>query len=1037
MNIPIPVAERYIGQNHIVEAITEEVDAVRPAGKRCRLIYLEAGGGEGKTFLLRQVPTLLGESVASVARLIDLGDSQNRNGAFLERAIIEGLAANEGQPYRLPRQRVLAQFAGYTTLRTQFDRDRFRLTREAFDQRRQEVRAAFVEALSQLGRERPIILRFDTAELLTSEPPEPELRELLAAAETEASGELHFPSALNLFFEWFGAVIPRLKNVLVLICGRPATADAGRDTLLARCESLPDLPVRRLTMEPLDEAEVADYMGLVRRDTPPELLAEALRLSEGAPLLLASYAWLHEATRHRAFDVSDRAGFERHLINRVLNPVLPQATFAVQVLAYCMYVLAYARRGLARPQLVAFLEAQGLPKPHSQFTPEERAEYSELIANLGRVALIKERPQTGLLFLHDEVHRLIDEFQIADRMGLRFEALRYLLEQAVKEHEEQLRVRGSSAKERADLLIAISRRIYYELELDPLKGYHQYLLAMLRLFDNREAELPLLLRDEFWRWVNLRARNSQKGEYQPRREKLASGDSNPTLPELVGDDLLWLLRYWLARNENMKAVLVGERALEEFLPRRSADEYFHYDLKQTLAHALTLFYNQDAGELGAAQLFREAIETAMRVSDEPPNPNQQFFYDRVDFFLGRAQTLLGYLHRTLLEFEQAVSQYNAGYASYQRYQQRADRREAELYLPVSDLIAQIRINLVYVLARLGQFDEAQRVLAELRSAVRQGNVSKVRQALINNVSSMLEIERNRPEEAEIFAKQARRLAAETGNERVLAQVNAQLGTASTELMKHPPYLLDTAAEEYFHAAIAFFKTANEKTSLCEVYLAYARYLRTLALNERRKPAPDKVRVAAFLNRATNTLTMAKAVVHELNLKSVTLPDIEITIEQAFVLRLQEEPVAAQAQIAGAEELLVAPNLPRRALIVAATLAFERAWLAARGGQVAPMLNELLVALVHCRIYARNDRTLLRFRKIIRENFALFPVPMLEEAQRLLDAAGDALPSTPFRLMIAVPDATMEQAYQAEWPSLWEEEVSFLQNEIEILLTKRE
>lgn len=1040
MSIPIPIAERYIGQQPTIDALHAALERVSVDTDHCHVLYLEGGGGQGKTFFLRQVPSLVDQQPAFIARIIDLADTQNRNGAFLEQTIIDGLRADTDQPYRLAPDVLQPAFTGYYELREQLERDRDRLVGPAFDTRLAEVRAAFAEAMNQIALQRPVILRFDTAESLTGEPPEPELQELLASARRNASVELRFPSALDLFFAWFSAVVPRLRRVLVLICGRPVPADWPDATLVGRCARLAQVTMQRLTLHPLNQQEIAEYLtDALPTFTPPQI-DEAHRVSGGAPLLVASYVWLHMTSRQPTFTPGNRNDFERHLITQVLNPIMPWASFPIKVLAYCLYVLAYARRGLTREQLEAFLAEQDLPAPHESFTNEERQQYADLIAHLGEVALVKERPQSGLLYLHDEVHRMIDEWQIADRMGLRGETLRYLRDLAVREHENRLRVPAAEPAERAALLVAISNRIFYELELDLSTGYTEYLLAQLRLFNNREYELPLLLRDEFWRWINLRASDSETEgrSYQPRRDQLT--DAPPSqlhLKHLLADDLLWLLRHDLARNENQKVVVLGRQALSDFLPQYSDDAYFYYDLKQIVAHALTLYHNQEVLYTGAEGHFHEALQIAQRVLEEPAGlPRQRFFRAYIKYFLGRTRTLLGYMYRTVQEFERAYAEYQVAYQNFQEFWNEGEPARVALYLPVSDEMAQIRINQVYVLAYLGDFDEAERLLIELRTAIRHGQISPVRQALIFNVSSILETQRNRPEAAEAFAKRARRLAASTGNQRVLAQVNYQLGIASHELLKHPPYLVDLSAEEYFRAAADFFRSANERTSLCDVLLDNARYLRTLAHNEGRKPNPDRVRMNDLLDRAQHLLDQAdEAVSGDPPAGHITLPGVEIAVERAFILRLQHQRADALRVLDEAEDRIRRHRLPRRALLMSATIAFERAWHKAQEHQPREFLQYLLISLVHCRIYARNDRTYLRFWEIIRGDLNSYPPAFLANAQHILDHADHELPASRPALMVGPLDPDTFQRYEEQWPGFWNEERQLLQNEVEIQLSR--
>jgi hypothetical protein len=121
--------------------------------------------------------------------------------------------------------------------------------------------------------------------------------------------------------------------------------------------------------------------------------------------------------------------------------------------------------------------------------------------------------------------------------------------------------------------------------------------------------------------------------------------------------------------------------------------------------------------------------------------------------------------------------------------------------------------------------------------------------------------------------------------------------------------------------------------------------------------------------------------------------------------------------------------------VSATIAFERAWHMAEEHEFKAFLRQLLVALVHCRIYARNDRTYLRFWQIIRGDLSTYPQDFLDRAQAILDHADQELPAHPPALMVGPLDPETSQQYEEQWPGIWNEERQFLQNELEIQLSR--
>ena len=1036
---PIHQAQRYIGQSETIVGLQQLLDAAR-SNAACRVAYIEASGGLGKTFLLMKLPDLIGPQRAYIVRIIDLNDTNNRNSSFLEDAIIEGLRTTKGQAYRVNDAEWQAAFAHHRALRQRFDIERGRLAGAELERRRHELRATFIESLNTISAQRPLILRFDTTESLMSEPPEPALAELLAQVGVDEGGPLTFPSALDLFFGWFADVIPQLKKTLVVLCGRHPEGAQNGLSLYERCQTLPALTTTQFTLDTLSRPEAAEYLKAMAAENAPALkstvIEDAYTLTEGVPLLLASYAWLLDMDHAPAFSstVINRRTFERHLVGKVLNPTGPMP-FDRQLLAYCLYLLSYARRGLYREQLDSLLRSLNCPKAYATFTAEECQQYTQLFARLGEVALIKERPQEPLLYLHDEVHRMIDELQIADTLDLRDEVLERLLALAHTEVAEKRKRRARTLQDRAALLVAISNRIYYALEISPVVGYHQYLQESIRFFD-RERDLALILRDELWRWVNMRATDAEGRVYQPKRKQLTglarnvpnrndyatSGEQPLTLRlhEIQTDDLVWLMKYYIACNENLKAVRVGEQAYREFRPLRLDDAFFKFDLALHLAIALNRFHNQEVLESDAPRLFEEAIALAEQVRDNPTLFPASFFKDRVNTFLGLARNEYGYMWRSVLDYDKAAEQYTKALRIYASI------------TGASETVAQIKINLAYVYARMGNFDAAQKILAELRRDIRQNPVSADRHALILNNSSILETERGRPDDAEAFVLQARDIVAPTGNERVMALINAQFGRVRHEKIKRPPYEVDTAAEEYFQAAIAFFQQAGEGARVCDTQVVHARYLRTLALNERRRAhgGGDVQLVKRWFQAALNELNAAEqTITTKRDSKVVSVVQAEIDMERAFIYRLRQQPDEAAKQLDRAEDLLRSHALPRSALVIAANVAFERAWLLADQGRWAPTVRQLLVALAHCRLFALNDRTRIRFYDVIRLESALLSHEIL---QQIVDVLSSAEATTQPKERDVIPLGAPTE----HWATYWYEELAALQTMIEVQLHKR-
>jgi hypothetical protein len=424
-------SESYIGRDAekalLLEATDEIVNVLS-----CRAIYFEAAGGLGKTRLLEHYPTLIRDNYPKVcvAQIVDLYDPENRNPIEIERKLIDGLVADwrEAGPAR---EQIKETFGDYYTALDSYrlSYESSQLSNENLGQRRL---AEFAKCWNKLSDQYPLVMRFDTIELLfVGEAPE------AALISTPDVG-----GGATMVTQWMRTVLPKLEHTLVLLSGRKAP---NRELIdLLKEMGLIFSPSENQDVQNLlpfsDPVQIQAYLRELEVPADGDELRYIGAITEGRPLLLSCYAEMFhrgEAPQpDKPVKVRNRFEFESLLIDTIFNPLElfgkdPQALAR----ALCFYFLAYARRGLYRRELRAVFE---LPEVQRLLglTPED---YKPVIDRLEQQTLIKrvyvpdlapapdgQKPESILLFIHDELFVMIDTSGKADQLGLRAPVLNYL-----------------------------------------------------------------------------------------------------------------------------------------------------------------------------------------------------------------------------------------------------------------------------------------------------------------------------------------------------------------------------------------------------------------------------------------------------------------------------------------------------------------------------------------------------------------------------------------------------------------------------------
>jgi len=988
--------EKYIGRQDVIDVIKEGFAQIRTI-PICRALYIEDEGGAGKTFLLQKIPQLL-ESVDKQVRaapIVDLSDSETHSNSVLEGQILAGLGASRKQPHLFSKREVDAAFQEYTDARTALDHERSRLPLAEIEARQRQLTDYFVRGLNALAARHPVILRFDTAEALQNVPPQ-----------TQLLGS-EFPTSAANVVDWLERVLPQLRHVLVLFCSRPS----DRVNLLYDvCQRLELLAAPKLELARLSKADIVAYFRAHDLELADEQeLEHVSRITGGRPLLLSCLIQSRTIpqfmiSQERTAQVVSPASFERFVVGVLLNPLTylvreemakgQLRDFPPLALTYCLYVLAIARRGISKQQLTAFLRQHDYPIAHSTFTPSQAEHFKTLLADLDNMVLVKVRPNTNLLYLHEEVYDMIDQGGLSIALGIADEAMEYLIEQS--------RAELAAAADRTARFNAISNLIYYELTNDIDSGYRQYLLSMYRLFAINEVEHAVLLRDEFWRWLNVTVTGSEDTgnlrPAQPHREALKK-ESKLELVELERDDAVWLVKYYMGRNENPRAVDIGRTVRTRFAAALDEDDYFKVDLYSSLGRALTLHQDGDPAE--ELELLSEAAAVLNR-----PDLNQKFLRDRVDFFRGEVYNRLGYLLRTLYKYEDAGESYARSRDAYLAY-----KALGMTDFNVDEAIAQATINLIFTDTKRGNLDQAVRLAAELRSPKYRQQLSSDRWAIVLNINSIVSMHgADQLDQSLQYVLEAWDQVLNIANPRVRAQVAAQVGCVYSEQMNRVG-VPDARPEQFFLDAERIF--VDEPGSLRETLIEHGRYERRLGRMYRRAGRADLAQ-KHFLQ----SLDCFARAIDVIGTERPTVHLAELYVAQAVVYRLLPDIPETERLLDAADTILGACPPATYAQLVAGEVAFKRGQIAFERGQWPESIRLFALALAWCGAFSPENRTGNLFRKRIRETFDGLP-------QAVHDQLAPYVQQWEWLASVPVADLPYQQPDGEVWERSWQQAIAFL------------
>jgi tetratricopeptide (TPR) repeat protein len=882
-------------------------------------VYLESGGGLGKTFLLQNLPAILTEQMDAsdhcVAQLIDLSDLDTRDVLVLEERIIAGLKLAADAPHRIDPAKVDAAFAVYQQELQRLNQNRGALPTQALQAQEERLRLAFVEGCNTLAVARPLVLPFDTTETLSSAP--------------AANDFLHdeTPTAAQLFFTWVETVLPRLRRALTVFAGRPVPRDQRLERLLSQHNLLFG---GRQQLEPLDAEGAERYL----RAYGVPLQENDVAITGGLPLLLTCLAETRKGNLFLPSDTekhpSNQKEFEAALLDKLLNPLETGLGDTHKFTNSCLQLLCYARRGVTEEQLGAYLRGEGFTTRDKEVPNPEEAEQAltTALAELKTTALVKVRPQTGRLYLHDQIYELMDERKHV--LWIEEDVLTYLIDQAREELE--------AAEDRVARFNARSSIMYYSLMLDVQTGYQEYLTATHLLFESHDLTLALALRDDLWRWI----------EVPTNRNKL--NESPLEFAEVVRDDAVWHVKYHLERDENERAAAIGDELLKRFQADIESDEFFKFDLSLTLGKVLARWR---AGSKPRAERY---LRDTLLVCEEPAL-KQEYLLKQRDYFRGETYLHLGYLYRTMARYEQATKSYLESRQAYESY----ERGGANDFV-IDDPYAQVTINLAFSYLLQGKYPAARTTIRGLITGPRFMRLSPDLQALAHNVDSIIYLNSSEPIRARQSVERAWRITTErNASRRTHGLVARQYAAVLHEEIKHgAAYTAEgepDQATSYFEDAELIFQEDSDQ--LHETLIEHGKYERSLALAARANR--DDARSSRHFDNAAKHFSAALKLV---DTGEPSVQRAELLECQAVIARMRGDTALAKQLLERCESDLASNTLPPYAYVVAGTVAIERGQLALDQGKVADALQLFTVALARAYTFSPDNRTVRRFRELI-------------------------------------------------------------------------
>lgn len=555
--------------------------------------------------------------------------------------------------------------------------------------------------------------------------------------------------------EWLLESFPRLRgNVMLLLAGRPSSLPKKIRALQRRN---PHIQFRRILVMALQENETKEYLKAVARaegnrgnkDATERLWSFCEErgdvvhlLTGGRPILLAlvadmvAHGWkLPPAFGHSIEELSQRGKeswqpeMEQALVIRIQESITP--------IGETIRALAWLPKGATADLLAQVME---LKTPDGWWDTDTARNYLDQVAQL---TLTKVRPGDQRVFLHDEMHTLIEKYVLWERSEEEKDRVHNSIQEYYRERTGDLERRiGESPRTypmfQAQLRQAYVEGMHYHLRHRPPMGFAMFFWLAEEALGGRDSEMDMLLRSELLRTVAMLEQDEALAGLDPHEVEIDTA-------------VRWGMRALFFQNDPEEALRIFERIRDRWKEQIS-------DLRLTQAHldlyrAVAMIQRAHGQDWEKARKILERVE---RLADEvlpvteSPHTRSYLDVDVTEGFHWRARILKalalnyqGYLDRQQGRYLEAVHHYHESTMLQRRLEM------------VS--LAPTLTNLSYAMALTGQFHHARLLAEEAERQARRSGKEHIL-ALALNTRALVEEYDDHPRAALRYTDRALEIA---------------------------------------------------------------------------------------------------------------------------------------------------------------------------------------------------------------------------------------------------------------------------------------
>lgn len=764
------------------------------------VFHFEAEGGTGKTFLGREVLRRCREgewahpNLVAAQQVVDLYHHQTHSREGFMAALVEALAADPDY------------FKGYREQHQHLQKVKYDL-RGAINELREQHRLLvekFLEECDKLGEQRRLVLVLDTVEKLVYETDR--VQRALGLGEETFS-----------ILPWLlKELLPRMRNAVILICGRPREPFAS--DLRAAMREHSHIQFEKPSLGDFEEGDTLDYFGALRERAEEDSNERALKrldsitqetrqvihhLTGGHPITLALMIDYYLVTgrllpevKISLVEAKDKSPEKlRQIREKVQAEVVRQLQEIGRPADEAIRALAWAPKGMDAELL---LRVSGISEGESRDILQVLADPA------AGLSFVKIRPADQRVFLQDEMYALmkkhvLDKLPEARAEEVYQEILQYY-DEKIKARQEEILQLGRLEREeiapdgrvvtvaapsgladpqalaaaRSELNDLLVEQVYYQLQSNPLTGFGTYCEYAEGAVTSNDESLDMQLRDEMLSFVR-----EAFGDERTEVRGLQRGDVERHAA------LLWIWRYvWSIRFEEARRIVQYLRTKEtKFLDRGGPLAWAELGVYEGWIAA---FSGSDLRETEGQ--LRDTIETLLQLQ-----PEQVFEQWRRDVLLAKAYNIVGYLLRVQGRFQAACDAYRRALPYWRERERELDHAET-------------LNNLAWASAEAGRFGRALRYCQdglELREQL--GHRYLI--ALSYNTLGLIAIKNDQPHRGRVHCERALAIFRDLGMPRGIGLACTALAEAHRRSADAPGVYFPTEKSERLHLAEEFAKQA--------------------------------------------------------------------------------------------------------------------------------------------------------------------------------------------------------------------------------------